>query len=369
MTAKSIVYLVLGLCLTAGCGSDASERSARETEKRKFAEKVIYGEAQGTTWVVRYLNDTTDYTGVMSGLLQAIDQDLSTYLDGSLINSVNAFARTDTVFSFVDSTQYFTVMFERSREIMQQTDGAFDPTVFPLVELWGFGFANRSHVTQEAVDSVMDFVGMYPSNIDLIERYRETYFYEETYIRKGNPQVRLDFNAIAQGFSVDLMADELNALGLNNYMIELGGEVYARGVNADGLPWRIAIDKPIDSEDRIFQAIVNLHNKALVTSGSYRKYYEQDGRRYSHIIDPRTGYPVTHSLLSATVLANDAAAADAFATAFMVMGVDGTKRFLAAHPELRLEAYLIYDQEGRLETWMSEGMRTIIEELPENDVA
>ncbi len=363
MSTKFFSLFVFVFLLASGCGNGASERSARETDKKKFDEKVIYGEAQGTTWVVRYLSDTTDYTAVMDDLLTAIDLDLSTYLEASLINRINAFQRTDTVFAFVDSTQYFTVMFERSREIMQLTDGAFDPTVYPLVQLWGFGLKNRESVVPEAVDSILDFVGMYPSNIDLIERYKDTYFYEETYIRKGDRRVRLDFNAIAQGFSVDLMADELNALGVSNYMIELGGEVYARGVNADGKPWRIAIDKPIDSEERVFQAIVNLQNKALVTSGSYRKYYEEGGMRFSHIIDPRTGYPVTHTLLSATVLANDAAAADAFATAFMVMGVEGTKRFLAAHPELRLEAYLIFDQGGQLVTWMSEGMRSIIEEL------
>lgn len=364
---RPTVFLIFSFVfmLIVGCDDGASERLARDTNKRKFDETVIYGEAQGTTWVVRYLNDTTDYTPQMVDLLAAIDSDLSTYLEGSLINRVNDFARTDTVMAFVDSTQYFTMMFERSAEIMRLTGGAFDPTVYPLVQLWGFGLKNREKVMPHEVDSIMAFVGMEPANIDLIERYRDTYFYEETYIRKGDRRVRLDFNAIAQGFSVDLMADELNALGLNNYMIELGGEVYARGVNADGRPWRIAIDKPVDSDERIFQAIVNLQNKALVTSGSYRKYYEEDGKRFSHIIDPRTGYPVTHGLLSTTVLANDAAAADAYATAFMVLGVEGTQRFLQDHPELQLEVYLIFEADGQLATWMSPGMVDIIEELEE----
>lgn len=353
------VLLIALFGLTTGC----NEARVDNSDKRLFNERVIQGEAQGTTWVVRYLNDTLDYTADMNRLLSDIDHDLSTYLEGSLINRINAFDRTDTVFAFVDSTQYFSIMFERSYEIKQLTNGAFDPTVFPLVRLWGFGLKHRAEVTEEQVDSIKRFVGMQPSLIDLIELNRDTYHYDKTHIRKGHPSVQLDFNAIAQGFSVDLMTDLLNERGVDNYMIELGGEVYCKGVNADGKPWRIAIDKPIEGEERVFQAILNVSNRAVVTSGSYRKFYEVDGQRYSHLIDPKTGYPVTHSLLSATVIASDAAAADAYATAFMVMGVTATREFLANNKELNLEVYLIYDEGGRLQTWMSSGMTSMIEEL------
>ncbi len=356
---RTVLFLVLGL--TAGCSSPSAE--GENDQKRRFSERVIHGEAQGTTWTVRYLNDTTDYTGRLSELLEAVDRDLSTYLEGSLINRINAFSRRDTVFAFVDSTQYFSIMFERSVEISKRTKGAFDPTVFPLVKLWGFGLSERETVRQQDVDSVMQFVGLAPSLIDLIEVYRDGYFYEETQIRKGEPKARLDFNAIAQGFSVDLMADVLNEAGVNNYMIELGGEVYCKGLNADGRPWRIAIDRPVDSDERQFQAIINVSNAAIVTSGSYRKFYEHEGRRFAHIIDPVTGYPISHNLLSVTVMAADAASADAYATAFMVMGEDATRQFLLEHSDLKLEVYLISDSMGVFTTWMSPGFTDLVEEL------
>lgn len=348
------------LFLAYGCSSPAP---SEQENARLFPERVIQGEAQGTTWTVRYLNDTSDYTAQIDSVLKRIDDALSTWQDGSLINRINAFDRSDTVFAFYDSTQYYSVVFERSAEIHRITSGCFDPSVYPLVELWGFGFSNRHSVTPEQVDSVMELVGFGPSLIDLIEVNRDTYIYKETQIRKGEPRARLDFNAIAQGFSVDVMGDVLNDAGLSNYMIELGGEVYCKGVNADGKPWRIAIDKPVSEGERQLQAVVNLSNKALVTSGSYRKYYEADGRRYSHIIDPRTGYPIEHTLLSATVMASDAAAADAYATAFMVMGVEETQTFLASHPELGLEVYLIWDDNGQYATWASPGLAPLIDAI------
>ncbi len=346
-----------------GCTDPAPQE---QSTNRLFAERVIQGEAQGTTWLVRYVNDSTDYTPQIDSVLKRIDNALSTWQDGSLINRINAFSRTDTVFVFFDSTQYYSVVFERSAEIKRITNGAFDPTVYPLVELWGFGFSNRHTVTSDQVDSVMAFVGFSPALIDIIEVNRDTYIYEATQIRKGEPRAKLDFNAIAQGFSVDIMGDVLAEAGVNNYMIELGGEVYCKGVNADGKPWRIAIDKPVTDGSRSLQAVVNVSNKALVTSGSYRKFYELDGRRYSHIIDPRSGYPVAHNLLSATVMASDATTADAYATAFMVMGREETVRFLADHPELGLEVYLIWDENGVYQTWASAGLAPLIEVLEQS---
>lgn len=357
-----VVASVLAI-LAAGCDSSAPPA---DEAKRLFEERVIQGEAQGTTWTVRYLNDSTDYTAQIDSVLGRIDDALSTWQEGSLINRINAFNRRDTVFAFYDSTQFYSVVFERSAEIHRVTGGAFDPSVYPLVELWGFGFSNRHTVTEEEVDSVLKIVGFGPSLVDLIEVNRDTYIYKETQIRKGEPRAKLDFNAIAQGFSVDIMSDVLNSAGVTNYMIELGGEVYCRGVNADGKPWRIAIDKPVTDGSRSLHAVVNVSNKALVTSGSYRKFYEADGRRYSHIIDPRTGYPVEHGVLSVTVMASDATSADAYATAFMVMGLEETQRFLEAHPELGLEVYLIWDENSTYKTWASAGLAPLIEVLEES---
>ena len=357
----TVVRFILGFGIgmfAVGCGAPTPPV---EATSRLFEERVIQGEAQGTTWVVRYLNDTVDYTPKIDSVLRRIDDALSTWQEGSLINRINAFDRTDTVFAFYDSTQYYSVVFERSAEIKGITNGAFDPSVYPLVELWGFGFSNRHTVTPDQVDSVLQFVGFAPSLIDLIEVNRDTYIYKETQIRKGEPRAKLDFNAIAQGFSVDVMSDVLSDAGVSNYMIELGGEVYCRGVNADGKPWRIAIDKPVTGGERQLQAVVNLSNKALVTSGSYRKFYEIDGKRYSHIIDPRTGYPVEHNVLSVTVMASDATSADAYATAFMVMGMDETKRFLEENPSLGLDVFLIWDDNGSYQTWASTGLAPLIE--------
>ena len=362
---KSLHFgLYIGLSLfAAACAS--SDQSQVDSSSR-FTEKVLQGEAQGTTWTVRYLNDTTDYSAEFTALLKAIDRDLSTYLPGSLINQVNAHNRTDTVFAFHDSTQYFSVMFEHSRLIWETTEHAFDPTVYPLVELWGFGLTNRAAVDSAEVERRLAWVGMQPANIDLIEVMRDSYIYEQTQIRKGNANVKLDFNAIAQGFTVDLMADLLKSKNIDNFMVELGGEVYCHGVNSKGEPWRIAIDQPISEGERQFQAVASVTNRAICTSGNYRKFYEENGQRYAHFIDPRTGYPVSHTLLSATVMATSAAAADAYATACMVMGLEATIEFLRTHPELNLEVYLIYDEAGTFKTWMTEGMKGLIEEVAQS---
>ncbi len=367
MKTTAVYFAVLSSCLTilyaCGSGEQSSEgETSQRTSETVFQESVIQGEAQGTTYTIRYLeNDSSFKTGVDS-ILHRIDQDLSTWVPTSLINRMNAHDRIDTVFAFYDSTKYFSVLFDVSREIWQQTDSAFDPTVYPLVELWGFGLKNKEVVTPEKVAERKAKVSMQPSNIDMLE-IENGYLYKETQIRKGQAGVRLDFNAIAQGFSVDVIAEYLEAQGISNYMIELGGEVLCKGVNSKGSDWRIAIDKPVDDAERVFQAILNVRNKAVATSGSYRKFFEENGKKYSHAIDPRTGYPVQHSLLSATVMASNCMLADAYATAFLVMGVDDTKLFLESHPDLGLEVYLIYDEEGAFVSWMSNGMKEQIEEL------
>lgn len=357
---KRLFIPLLAIVLFA-CSNPDGQHSGT-TANRKFPETVIQGEAQGTTWTVRYLEDTTDLKQAMDSLLLRIDRDLSTWRPGSLINRINAHDRTDTVYAFYDSTKYFSVLFDVSKLIYDETGGAFDPTVGPLVELWGFGLSKRDSVTAEAVDEVLPRIGFEPSNVDMIE-LEENYLYKETHIRKGQTGVHLDFNAIAQGFSVDLMAELLEQVDIHNYMIELGGEVRCKGVNADGKPWRIAIDKPKSEGSREFQAIVEVTNKSVATSGSYRKFYEVDGVRYSHTINPDTGYPVQHSLLSATVMTTDCASADAYATAFMVMGLEESRTFITANPDLGLDVYLIYDDNGTFKTWSTQGMKHATEEI------
>jgi len=329
-----------------------------------FPVTSIGGEAQGTTYHIKYLNDSSNYIPQIDSLLHRFDLDLSGWTEGSLINRLNDFKRTDTVFAFVDETKNFSVVFDVSKEIYDKTNGAFDPTVFPLVELWGFGQKEMGDMNEENIAKAKALVGMDPSNIDMIEMYRDQYFYEETQIRKGQVGVQLDFNAIAQGYSVDLIGDFLESKGINDYMIELGGEVLCKGVNANGESWKIAIDKPIAlQEDRAMQALLSVENSAVATSGSYRKFKNIDGVRFSHTIDPRTGYPVQHQLLSATVVASTCAVADAYATAFMVMGVEQTMTFLDSPKGNGLEVYLISASGDGYDIQVSPSLAAKISEL------
>jgi FAD:protein FMN transferase len=348
--------LPIFIIVLAGCGSP---------EGPEENEITITGEAQGTTYMVKYHGNDTNFVAEIENLLDLFDRDLSNWREGSLINRINDHQRRDTVFSFVDSTKYFSVVFDLSRDIYLKTQGAFDPSVYPLVQAWGFGLKNKDEITPELIDSLLGCVGFTEFDIDMIEQYEREYFYKETQIWKGNPKVKLDFNAIAQGYSVDLVADLLQEHEVFNYMVEIGGEVACKGLNAKGELWKIAIDKPVsDEEEREFQAVLSVADKAVATSGSYRKFYVENGKKYSHTIDPHSGFPVDHNLLSATVMANSCASADAFATAFMVMGIEGTLQFLQEYPDLGLEVYLIFEDEGQLQTLTSEGLLNLIEEIP-----
>ena len=350
----SYIALLL-LIILASCGTPENVP--------QYPSLTISGEAQGTTYTITTVGDTLSYQRGIDSLLARFDQEVSLWVEGSTLNRINSFGREDTVFSFVDSTKIFSLLFDLSHEVYRITEGAFDPTVYPLVEAWGFGLKNRREMTKERVDSIMFYVGFEPYRIDMNE-IEEGYVYQRTDVRIGRAGTRLDFNAIAQGYSVDLIGDYLDSKGLENYMIELGGEIKCKGTNAFGNDWRIAVDKPVDDEaERQFQAIITVKNKAVATSGNYRKYFQENGKVYSHTIDPRTGYPADHGLLSATVLANDCSTADAYATAFMVMGVQETAQFLAAHPELGLEVYLLYFNDGKIDAIISEGLRNQIDEV------
>lgn len=327
-----------------------------------FSTMQISGEAQGTTYSIVYHPDTVDLSQDIVNMLDRFDQDMSLWTEGSLINRLNAHERRDTVFAFFDSTKYFSVLFDLSREIYYNTEGAFDPTVWPLVQSWGFGLENRMEITQYEIDSITEFVGFEDFKIDMIE-LEQDYQYLETQIWKGEPRTKLDFNAIAQGYSVDLVGELLEQHGITNYMVEIGGETLCRGVNKDSLAWKIGIDWPVEGNEHVLGAIAHMDNKAIATSGSYRKFYEQGGVKFSHTIDPRTGYPVSHSLLSASVVADDCATADAYATAFMVMGTQETIDFIVSNPGLGLEIFLIYDDGTSLQTVMTEGLEDIVEEI------
>jgi thiamine biosynthesis lipoprotein len=309
---------------------------------------TITGFAQGSTYSMVFENsknlDPLDVNNRVEKILHAFDMSLSGYIDSSIVSRVN---RNDTV----TCDSFFIGNFIISRKIWQLTGGAFDITVAPLVRAWGFGPDSHKNISDIKRDSLLKLVGM--EKVELRDRK----------VIKSDPRVSLDFNAIAQGYSVDVICRFFDELGIENYLVEIGGEVRGRGEKA-GKPWRIGIDRPVDDNmipGSDLEAIIRLKDKALATSGNYRKFYIENGIKYSHEIDPKTGNPARNSLLSATILANDCATADGIATACMVIGKDKTIGFLALHPEY--EGYLIYsDDSGNFKTWTSKQLKKIISE-------
>ncbi len=269
--------------------------------------------------------------------LQEIDQSLSGYNKGSLLSRLNAGEDLPLDGLFIEC-------FERSKEIWAESGGAFDPSAAPLFDLWGFGFSNKGQVSDAAIDSILAFVGM-----DLLTLEERA---DGTHLVKADPRCQLNFNAIAQGYSCDVVARILDSLGCGDYLVDIGREIRCKGRNAAGEKWRIGLDRPSDGnmeEGKDLQAILHVSDCGIVTSGNYRKFYVEDGRKYAHTIDPVSGRPVSHNLLSATVIAADATTADAYATWLMVIGLDRARQFLDDRPEL--EALLVYEQDGKMENY------------------
>ncbi len=305
----------------------------------------LSGETQGTYYAVTYYNsDGEIYQTDIEALLKDFDMTASMWVENSIISKIN---RNEQVLINDD----FRILFEMSKDVYKKSNEAFDPTVGPLVNAWGFGFTDRMKVDQHVVDSLLPLIGF------------EKVKLENNTMVKENPGIQFDFNAIAQGYSVDLVAKLLEEKGIENYLIDIGGEVLGKGSKPKNEPWKVGIEKPSDnaSYGQELKAIVILNDKALATSGNYRKFYEEDGIRYSHTIDPKTGYPVQHSLLSVSVLANDCGRADAFATACMVSGLEKSKDLINTIPEL--EAYFIYSEKnGNLKTYFTQGFEKFIDE-------
>lgn len=307
----------------------------------------LNGYAQGTSFQIKYIAaPTLDLSRDVDSILKAVNRSLSTYDSTSIISHINSHKD-----SAVQVDPLFKEVYERSISIAKESNGAFDPTVGPLVELWGFGLSKRTKVDSASVDSTRKYIG-YTSTQLKGDRFA---------MPKG---FRIDFNAIAQGYTVDLIARHFEAQGIEHYFIEVGGETKARGTNINGRVWRIGIDKPTDNleeeEDRL-KAIVEVQDLALATSGNYRKYWvdEETGLKYAHTINPATAYPAKNRLLSATIVAKSCMDADAYATVCMVLGTSKSIEFIRAKPEL--EAYLIYSNEdGEWEVFATEGMKKML---------
>lgn len=271
--------------------------------------------------------------------LKKVDDSLSPFNSSSVISRVN---RNEDI--PVDSM--FIRVFERSEAISGETNGAFDITVAPLVNAWGFGFKKGAFPDSAQVDSLLQITGY--GKVKLAGGK----------VVKSDPRIMLTCSAIAKGFGTDAVARLFDRKGIRNYMVDIGGEVVVKGESPKMAPWRIGINKPVDdslSVNQDLQIVLQITDGGMATSGNYRNYYYKDGKKYAHTIDPRTGYPVQHSILSATVIASDCMSADAYATAFMVMGLEEAEAFAATRPQI--DVYFIYSGEkGELKTYYTKGM-------------
>ena len=306
---RRIVFLLLTVALLMGC--------SKPMPFQRHSNFVF-----GTVYNITYQYDK-DLQKEIEAELMKVDAEFS------MFNKESTVARINRGDSTVERSEMFNEIYQLAQTVSNDTYGAFDITVAPLVNAWGFGFKHEQLPTAQQVDSLM--------------RIRN----------------QMDFSAIAKGYGCDVVARLLKSKGINNYMVELGGEVVVSGHNDKDQLWHIGVNKPVDDSTHMeneLQTVLSITDHAMATSGNYRNFYYQDGKKYAHTIDPRTGYPVQHSLLSATVIADNCATADAYATSFMVLGVDGAKEVLLRHPELM--AYLIYvDEDGQMAVWSSPALK------------
>ena len=317
--------MILGLVVLASC--------AKQPKKI-----VLQGLAQGSYYAVTYFDEQNrNFQREIDSIFHAVDMSVNLWVDSSVICKVNRNKEVALDPIFIDN-------FNIAQEAARLSDGYFDPTISPIVAAWGFSNKTGDSITPQLIDSLKQLVD-----------YRKIRI-ESGKVVKENPAITLDFNAIAQGYTTDLIAQFLESRGIKNYLVDTGGEIMARGEKPDGNPWIVGIEKPAENwdSDRILQTCIALRDKGLVTSGSTRKYVERNGKRYSHCIDPKTGYPVEHSVLSVTILAKNSVWADALASICMVMGMERSLPLIQSMDGV--EAYYIFaNEQNALETFATEG--------------
>ena len=313
-----LAFLIIGTILIL-------MHSKQEAPVYRYAQGLVFG----TNYNITYLYNA-DLKPEIEHTMALVDSALSMFNPESTISAVNSSESiqvTDTMFLKV---------YRRAMEISDWTNGAFDITVAPAVNAWGFGFKHAENIHQTTIDSLRQIIGY--------TKIHES----DGLITKDDPRIMLDCSAIAKGFGSDMVADMFRSKGINDFMVEIGGEIVVSGHNPKGGKWNIGISKPVDDSLSInteLQTVIPVTDIAMATSGNYRNFYVKDGRKYAHTIDPHTCMPVSHTLLSATVFAADCATADALATSMMVMGLDSAQALLSRHPEI--QAYFIYqDSDG-----------------------
>lgn len=328
---RAVLYSALMLALLPAC-------STRWTYH--FQEGPVYGSTYHITY--EYKRQATLEKDI-SRMLERINVSMSTYDPRSTLSRIN---RNDSTARLDDDLKRVLWV---GREVSDLSDGAFDMTVAPLVNAWGFGFTARGKVTPAMIDSILEFTGYKKIRID------------GDLLVKDDPRIMIDPNAITPGYAADVIAEYFDSLGVMNYLVEIGGELRCLGKNREGNAWRVGVDKPLENTlERQIQQVFHLEHVSVATSGNYRKFYEEDGVKYSHTIDPKTGYPARSNLLSATVFADQCIYADAFATVFMVIGLDKARELYAKIPGMQV--YFIYsDPDGSLKTWQSPGVQAMIQ--------
>lgn len=344
---KNVLYFAL-LFFIYSCSNNSDSKSVSNTDSVKKSTPIyayLEGNTQGSTYHIKYkINDDSIKQQEIENIFKEIDNSLSIYIDNSIISRIN---NND---STVITDKYFEDVFAMSDSVNKISNGLFDITVGPLVKAWGFTPGGHKKINPQQIAKLKSNIGF--NKIKLVNHK----------LIKASPNIILDPNAIAQGYTCEVVANFFENKGITDYMIEIGGEIKIKGLNDKGESWRIGVDKPIKEDvnsERQLQTILAITNNSVCTSGSYRKFIEENGIKYSHTINPITGYPTHHNLLSVTVVTPNCTYADAVATSLMVMGLDDAKKFIQNHKEI--EAYLISsNKKGEFETWCSDGLKSLI---------
>lgn len=330
---KFSIWLLIGILL-GSC-----------TNSSDYGKNVVYGEALGTTYAITYISkEQVDLQPSIDSLFNVVNKSMSTYIPDSDISKINNGDSTLKV------DYMFKDVFRTSKKVFEASDGFFDPTIGILVDAWGFGPGKRVQLDSVKVDSLLSYVG-----------FQKVTLTPSNQIIKENTNIRFDFNAVAKGYAIDRLGVLLENRGYKNFLVEVGGEILAKGTNIiTDKPWTVGVDDPTNIEQRGRAAIVQLQNKALASSGNYRKFRVDSitGEKYVHTVNPKTGFTENSSLLAATVVAEDCATADAFATAFMAMGVENAINYL--NSQSVLDAFLIYvAKDGSIQNFKTKGFKAI----------
>lgn len=351
-----IAFLYIGIFVFLLSSCSTQEESATTTIADVSYLKVS-GQTMGTTYNITYADSKKrNFQKQIDDLLLEVNLDVSTYIDTSFISRFNQASKKIVLQSNYASSdspnRHFLMNYYKAKEVYQKTDGYFDPTIMPLVYYWGFAKKKEkvTEVDKKQVDSLMQFVGFTGVELDQSNHF----------IYKTKPGVQLDFSAIAKGYGVDAICELFDREDITSYLVEIGGETRAKGVNVNGEVWRLGISTPSsDAAVTDYKTIVRVPNMALASSGNYRNFYEVKGRKYGHTIDTKTGYPKDSDILSASIFAEDCMSADAYATACMSMGLEKSMTLIQSLPDV--EAYFIYgDENGKLAVKYTDGVGALL---------